>query len=203
MEHYQCTICSDVFAHPTSLLCGHTFCFECIFTWYIVHKNQQCPICRQDVNQIPTNCQLLLKSQIDLYFKDQPGKQEEYQERLKKGEEMMINVKEKEEEMKLVLEALANAPSSDDYSSYDDYSDYTDEDGDYYYSSFDDADGDQNDSPSFTGNEDAAELRRQRELHERYRAERKRRLLEKLRRARELERRYKRFPFRCFCCFKK
>jgi len=116
LEDYDCSICSDIFALPTSLLCGHTFCFECIYTWYLVHKNLQCPICRENIHQIPINYQLILKSQIDRHFENQPGNQLEYKARIQRGEKFRGEAKEKEREMK------ANPPPPSSSSSYEDSS---------------------------------------------------------------------------------
>jgi len=116
LEDYDCSICSDIFALPTSLLCGHTFCFECIYTWYLVHKNLQCPICREEIHQIPINYQLILKSQIDRHFENQPGNQLEYKARIQRGEKFRGEAKEKEKEMK------ANPPPPSSSSSYEESS---------------------------------------------------------------------------------
>merc|ERR1712034_213327 len=116
LEDYDCSICSDIFALPTSLLCGHTFCFECIYTWYLVHKNLQCPICREEIHQIPINYQLILKSQIDRHFENQPGNQLEYKARIQRGEKFRGEAKEKEKEMK------ANPPAPSSSSSYEESS---------------------------------------------------------------------------------
>mgnify|MGYP000847616589 CR=1 FL=1 len=40
-----CTICSYLMESPTTLNCGHTFCEECLRTWF--KTKQSCPTCRE------------------------------------------------------------------------------------------------------------------------------------------------------------
>lgn len=41
----SCIICFDSYQKPTKILCGHTFCYECIKSWS--SQSDKCPICRQ------------------------------------------------------------------------------------------------------------------------------------------------------------
>lgn len=40
-----CHLCSEMRTHPSSLLCGHIFCWFCIHQW--LKERSECPICRQ------------------------------------------------------------------------------------------------------------------------------------------------------------
>ena len=40
-----CIICFNSYKKPTKILCGHTFCQECIKSWS--SQSDKCPICRQ------------------------------------------------------------------------------------------------------------------------------------------------------------
>ena len=43
-----CTICFNLYQKPIKILCGHTFCFNCILNWS--SQSDKCPICRQSFN---------------------------------------------------------------------------------------------------------------------------------------------------------
>jgi hypothetical protein len=43
--HNECSICISIYKKPTSLLCGHIFCFDCIKR--VADINPLCPLCRK------------------------------------------------------------------------------------------------------------------------------------------------------------
>lgn len=45
-----CNICCGIFQKPVITHCGHTFCKECLITWFDYEKT--CPICRKIVTKI-------------------------------------------------------------------------------------------------------------------------------------------------------
>ncbi|THV05543.1 hypothetical protein K435DRAFT_773718 [Dendrothele bispora CBS 962.96] len=57
-EHFTCSLCYEILAHPYSLNpgpCGHTFCALCILKWFFSrchslcggwHESVDCPLCR-------------------------------------------------------------------------------------------------------------------------------------------------------------
>uniref|UniRef100_A0A667XPC5 RING-type domain-containing protein n=1 Tax=Myripristis murdjan TaxID=586833 RepID=A0A667XPC5_9TELE len=47
MEDLTCSICLTIFTDPVSLLCGHSFCRECITNSLSI--KDQCPQCRTTV----------------------------------------------------------------------------------------------------------------------------------------------------------
>lgn len=50
---FDCNICLDYAQDPIVTLCGHLYCWSCIYKW-INHKNsgpQQCPVCKADLSQ--------------------------------------------------------------------------------------------------------------------------------------------------------
>lgn len=48
-QYLECIICHEVFAAPTRILCGHTFCSFCISSW--IKKQSECPICRKKIKE--------------------------------------------------------------------------------------------------------------------------------------------------------
>ncbi|MCB0368121.1 MAG: hypothetical protein KDD45_01460 [Bdellovibrionales bacterium] len=43
-----CPVCINVFKRPTTLPCGHTFCYSCLLN--ATREHRQCPICRQHID---------------------------------------------------------------------------------------------------------------------------------------------------------
>lgn len=42
-----CPVCCDIFKDPVVLLCGHSFCKDCLQEWWRQSGLQQCPVCRE------------------------------------------------------------------------------------------------------------------------------------------------------------
>ncbi|CAG02104.1 unnamed protein product, partial [Tetraodon nigroviridis] len=45
-DHFQCSICLDVFTAPVSTPCGHNFCLSCITSFWSLGTVRQCPLCK-------------------------------------------------------------------------------------------------------------------------------------------------------------
>ncbi|XP_024147804.1 E3 ubiquitin-protein ligase TRIM38 [Oryzias melastigma] len=52
-EDLTCSVCLSLFTEPVTLLCGHSFCRECITTF--LSSQQCCPQCRSDVSMEKTS----------------------------------------------------------------------------------------------------------------------------------------------------
>lgn len=57
---FDCNICLDTVHDPVVTLCGHLYCWPCIYKWihhqrttseYPDKKNVQCPVCKSEVSQ--------------------------------------------------------------------------------------------------------------------------------------------------------
>ncbi|XP_025758700.1 E3 ubiquitin-protein ligase TRIM21-like [Oreochromis niloticus] len=46
-DHFQCSICLDVFNDPVSTPCGHNFCKNCIGQHWDISDRCQCPMCKK------------------------------------------------------------------------------------------------------------------------------------------------------------
>uniref|UniRef100_A0A9J7Y2R8 Tripartite motif containing 35-40 n=1 Tax=Cyprinus carpio carpio TaxID=630221 RepID=A0A9J7Y2R8_CYPCA len=51
---FLCAVCHDVFDRPVVLLCGHSFCKDCIERYWSVNDSRQCPMCRQTSANTPS-----------------------------------------------------------------------------------------------------------------------------------------------------
>ncbi|KAG6474490.1 E3 ubiquitin-protein ligase RMA1H1-like [Zingiber officinale] len=51
--HFDCNICLDFVVDPVVTLCGHLYCWPCIYKWMQVESNahQQCPVCKAFLSQ--------------------------------------------------------------------------------------------------------------------------------------------------------
>uniref|UniRef100_A0A667XA70 Uncharacterized protein n=1 Tax=Myripristis murdjan TaxID=586833 RepID=A0A667XA70_9TELE len=83
MEDLTCSICLTIFTDPVSLLCGHSFCRECITNSLSI--KDQCPQCRTTVPKeekyLPTNH--ILKSLADKAKEVSESLCPEHEEKLK------------------------------------------------------------------------------------------------------------------------
>ncbi|XP_050953677.1 E3 ubiquitin-protein ligase TRIM39 [Labeo rohita] len=52
-ELFQCSVCLDVFTHPVSLPCGHTFCQSCILAQWTASGSSHCPKCSTIFQETP------------------------------------------------------------------------------------------------------------------------------------------------------
>lgn len=59
-DSFDCNICFDSAYDPVVTLCGHLYCWECIFRWLNVQsssdsdsvRQQACPICKAGISQV-------------------------------------------------------------------------------------------------------------------------------------------------------
>eukprot|EP00262_Sarcandra_glabra_P018863 TRINITY_DN6923_c0_g1_i2.p1 TRINITY_DN6923_c0_g1~~TRINITY_DN6923_c0_g1_i2.p1 ORF type:complete len:235 (+),score=5.94 TRINITY_DN6923_c0_g1_i2:190-894(+) len=51
--YFDCNICLDFACDPVVTLCGHLYCWPCIYKWLRLKNNtpQQCPVCKAAVSQ--------------------------------------------------------------------------------------------------------------------------------------------------------
>ncbi|XP_027341201.1 E3 ubiquitin-protein ligase RMA1H1-like [Abrus precatorius] len=57
---FDCNICLECVQDPVVTLCGHLYCWPCIYKWLNSHsisseneekQNQQCPVCKSEISQ--------------------------------------------------------------------------------------------------------------------------------------------------------
>ncbi|XP_074525098.1 zinc-binding protein A33-like [Halichoeres trimaculatus] len=46
-ENFLCAICQNIFTDPVVLLCSHSFCKNCLQSWWRWKQIQQCPLCME------------------------------------------------------------------------------------------------------------------------------------------------------------
>ncbi|XP_067360784.1 nuclear factor 7, ovary-like [Channa argus] len=68
-----CPVCQDIFNDPVLLTCSHSFCKDCVQTWWRGKQTNKCPICNavSKSNQPPSNLNLKNLCEYFLMERDQ------------------------------------------------------------------------------------------------------------------------------------
>ena len=48
---FECIICLDTVKEPVVTLCGHLYCWPCIYQWMEQSQESQCPACKSVITQ--------------------------------------------------------------------------------------------------------------------------------------------------------
>ncbi|XP_042261077.1 zinc-binding protein A33-like [Thunnus maccoyii] len=69
-EDLCCPVCQDVFRDPVLLSCSHSFCKDCLKSWWREKQTRECPVCkrRSSKDQPPRN--LVLKNLCESFLQD-------------------------------------------------------------------------------------------------------------------------------------
>ncbi|XP_062274232.1 zinc-binding protein A33-like [Scomber scombrus] len=63
----SCHVCSETFRDPVSLSCGHSFCSNCLQTFWEQAKNKNCPICKRKSSKDHPGVDFTLKELADSF----------------------------------------------------------------------------------------------------------------------------------------
>ncbi|KAK2861645.1 hypothetical protein Q5P01_001178 [Channa striata] len=68
-----CSVCQDIFKDPVLLKCSHSFCINCIQTWWRRKQTNECPVCKtvSKKNHPPRNLNLKNLCEAFLLERDQ------------------------------------------------------------------------------------------------------------------------------------
>lgn len=72
-ELFQCSLCLDVFTHPVSLPCGHTFCQSCILAQWMASGSSHCPKCSAVFQETPELCENSFAREMAEQIRKQKG----------------------------------------------------------------------------------------------------------------------------------
>ncbi|XP_051804854.1 nuclear factor 7, brain-like [Acanthochromis polyacanthus] len=61
-EDLCCPVCQDVFKDPVLLSCSHSFCRDCLKTWWRQKPTRDCPVCKTRSSKTNPPCNLVLKN---------------------------------------------------------------------------------------------------------------------------------------------
>ncbi|KAM4741458.1 E3 ubiquitin-protein ligase TRIM35-like [Anableps anableps] len=78
-EDLCCPVCQDVFKDPVVLSCSHSFCKECLKTYWRVRPGRSCPVCRKRSAREDPPVSLVLKNLCETFLeqRDQRASEEE------------------------------------------------------------------------------------------------------------------------------
>uniref|UniRef100_A0A3B4Y7R7 RING-type domain-containing protein n=1 Tax=Seriola lalandi dorsalis TaxID=1841481 RepID=A0A3B4Y7R7_SERLL len=64
-EDLCCPVCHEVFRDPVVLSCSHSFCKDCLQSWWREKPDPQCPVCKRRSSKEEPPCNLVLKNLCD------------------------------------------------------------------------------------------------------------------------------------------
>lgn len=73
IEDLLCPVCQDIFKDPVVLSCSHSFCKDCLQTWWKRKLTKECPVCkrRSSRSELPSNLALKNLCKTVLLERDQ------------------------------------------------------------------------------------------------------------------------------------
>lgn len=71
-EDLSCPICQDIFSDPVVLSCSHSFCKDCLQTWWAGKPSRECPLCSRKSSRTDPPCNLALKNLCKAFLLQNP-----------------------------------------------------------------------------------------------------------------------------------
>ncbi|XP_067442225.1 E3 ubiquitin-protein ligase TRIM35-like [Thunnus thynnus] len=69
-EDLCCPVCQDVFRDPVLLSCSHSFCKDCLKSWWRQKQTRQCPVCKRRSSREQPPVSLVLKNLCESFLQD-------------------------------------------------------------------------------------------------------------------------------------
>ncbi|XP_062252614.1 E3 ubiquitin-protein ligase TRIM35-like [Platichthys flesus] len=67
-EDLCCSVCQDVFRDPVILSCSHSFCKDCVESWWKEKEEKECPLCKRRSSRSEPPCNLVLKNLCEAFI---------------------------------------------------------------------------------------------------------------------------------------
>ncbi|XP_039640378.1 nuclear factor 7, brain-like [Perca fluviatilis] len=67
-EDFCCSVCHEVFRDPVLLSCSHSFCKDCLKSWWREKTTQECPVCKRRSSKSEPPCNLELKKLCESFL---------------------------------------------------------------------------------------------------------------------------------------
>lgn len=71
-EDLFCPVCQDIFSDPVVLSCSHSFCKDCLQTWWAGKPSRECPLCNRRSSRTDPPCNLALKNLCAAFLQQNP-----------------------------------------------------------------------------------------------------------------------------------
>ncbi|XP_074536054.1 nuclear factor 7, ovary-like [Halichoeres trimaculatus] len=76
-EDLCCPICHEIFKDPVLLSCTHSFCEDCLKSWWRENKYRECPVCKARHSKKKPPCNLALKNLCESFLLERDQKPED------------------------------------------------------------------------------------------------------------------------------
>uniref|UniRef100_UPI0037E92945 nuclear factor 7, ovary-like n=1 Tax=Semicossyphus pulcher TaxID=241346 RepID=UPI0037E92945 len=67
-EDLCCPVCQDVFRDPVVLSCSHSFCKDCLKSWWRQRPRRECPVCKRRSSRVEPPRNLALKNLCEAFL---------------------------------------------------------------------------------------------------------------------------------------
>nr|XP_046241061.1 nuclear factor 7, ovary-like [Scatophagus argus] len=67
-EDLCCPVCHEIFRDPVVLSCSHSFCKDCLKTWWREKPTRECPVCKTLSSKKHPPCNLVLKNLCEAFL---------------------------------------------------------------------------------------------------------------------------------------
>ncbi|XP_039637693.1 nuclear factor 7, brain-like [Perca fluviatilis] len=69
-EDLCCPVCHEVFKDPVVLSCSHSFCKDCLRSWWTEKSVKECPVCKRRSSKSEPACNLVLKNLCEAFLQE-------------------------------------------------------------------------------------------------------------------------------------
>ncbi|XP_072237485.1 nuclear factor 7, ovary-like [Leuresthes tenuis] len=69
-EDFCCSVCHDIYRDPVILSCSHSFCGDCLRSWWREKPTQPCPVCKRRSSKEGPPINLVLKNLCESFVQD-------------------------------------------------------------------------------------------------------------------------------------
>ncbi|XP_059183069.1 E3 ubiquitin-protein ligase TRIM35-like [Centropristis striata] len=69
-EDFCCSVCHDIFKDPVLLSCSHSFCKDCLQSWWTGKQTKECPVCKRRSSKDDPPCNLVLKNLCESFLQE-------------------------------------------------------------------------------------------------------------------------------------
>ncbi|XP_072237487.1 nuclear factor 7, ovary-like [Leuresthes tenuis] len=69
-EDFCCSVCREIYRDPVLLSCSHSFCGDCLRSWWREKPTQECPVCKRRSSRDEPPINLVLKNLCESFIQD-------------------------------------------------------------------------------------------------------------------------------------